>query len=147
MIRRVVKEGDPWSGDTAFPGGRAERLGEGAVGVALRETLEEVGIAPGNLEVLGCLPPAETYVIPGFKVVPVVTYLREEAAVRVHKDEVSEYFWIPLEVFLGREVSVLHPLRGWRVKGYVYGNALVWGLSRRIIKDFIQRLRECGLLK
>src|SRR5262249_62229968 len=43
FIRRAEKDGDPWSGQMGFPGGRAEpdeELGKTAV----RETLEETGI-------------------------------------------------------------------------------------------------------
>ncbi|MFI5006517.1 MAG: NUDIX hydrolase [Solirubrobacterales bacterium] len=43
FIRRADHEGDPWSGQMGFPGGRAEP-GEDLAATAVRETLEETGI-------------------------------------------------------------------------------------------------------
>jgi 8-oxo-dGTP pyrophosphatase MutT (NUDIX family) len=43
FIRRADHEGDPWSGQMGFPGGRAEP-GEDLATTAVRETLEETGI-------------------------------------------------------------------------------------------------------
>ena len=43
MIQRAVHEGDPWSGQMAFPGGRQEAQDPNAVATAKREMREEVG--------------------------------------------------------------------------------------------------------
>lgn len=44
LIRRPIKQGDPWSGDMCFPGGRKELRDNNSFATALRETREEVGI-------------------------------------------------------------------------------------------------------
>jgi 8-oxo-dGTP pyrophosphatase MutT (NUDIX family) len=44
FIRRADHPQDPWSGQMAFPGGRAEPGENDLVATAMRETLEEVGI-------------------------------------------------------------------------------------------------------
>src|SRR5207245_7755352 len=44
MIKRAEREGDPWSGQVAFPGGRRERQDRTLLDTAARETKEEVGI-------------------------------------------------------------------------------------------------------
>jgi len=44
MIKRAEREGDPWSGQVAFPGGRRERQDRSLLETATRETKEEVGI-------------------------------------------------------------------------------------------------------
>jgi hypothetical protein len=43
MIKRASREGDPWSGDLALPGGHVED-NEDDIQAACRETLEEVGL-------------------------------------------------------------------------------------------------------
>ena len=43
FIERAVKEGDPWSGQMAFPGGRTELKDKSSLDTARRETLEEIG--------------------------------------------------------------------------------------------------------
>jgi hypothetical protein len=47
MIKRAEREGDPWSGHMAFPGGRMDKTDANGYAVAVRETSEEVGLALG----------------------------------------------------------------------------------------------------
>ena len=44
FIQRARREGDPWSGDMAFPGGRLQPEDASARAAAERETLEETGM-------------------------------------------------------------------------------------------------------
>jgi 8-oxo-dGTP pyrophosphatase MutT (NUDIX family) len=44
FIKRAEYEGDPWSGQIAFPGGRAEERDGSLAETAIRETREETGI-------------------------------------------------------------------------------------------------------
>jgi 8-oxo-dGTP pyrophosphatase MutT (NUDIX family) len=55
MIQRAEFEGDVWSGDIAFPGGRVDSAEEAPRAAAERETLEEVGIDLAGAEYLGRL--------------------------------------------------------------------------------------------
>jgi 8-oxo-dGTP pyrophosphatase MutT (NUDIX family) len=56
FIRRAAREGDPWSGDMAFPGGRAQASDASLVATAMRETMEEVGLDLRDAHYLGALP-------------------------------------------------------------------------------------------
>ena len=47
FIRRAEHDGDPWSGDLAFPGGRIDPTDADGRAAAERETLEEVGLDLG----------------------------------------------------------------------------------------------------
>lgn len=47
MIKRAEREGDPWSGHMAFPGGRMDKVDAHGFAVAVRETEEEVGLTLG----------------------------------------------------------------------------------------------------
>ncbi len=44
FIQRAKKEGDPWSGDMAFPGGRQQQEDANLQHTAIRETWEETGL-------------------------------------------------------------------------------------------------------
>ena len=44
LIRRADREGDPWSGHIAFPGGRVDPTDISTQATAERETLEEIGL-------------------------------------------------------------------------------------------------------
>ncbi len=55
LIERATKEGDPWSGHMAFPGGRVEDV-DGSIQIAAeRETFEEVGVSLEGAELIGRL--------------------------------------------------------------------------------------------
>jgi len=82
-------------GQIAFPGGRAETVDAGPLQTALRETCEEVGIAPDAVLPLGILDSVETS--SGFRVWPVVGVIRMPVEPRPSSPEVTETFWIPLE--------------------------------------------------
>ena len=45
FIERARREGDPWSGHMAFPGGRLDPVDASTRAAAERETLEEVGLS------------------------------------------------------------------------------------------------------
>ncbi len=68
------------AGQPAFPGGAIDAGDGGPVGAALREAVEEVGLDPDGVAVLGTLP--EVF-IPrtGFRVVPVLAWWRRPSAV------------------------------------------------------------------
>ncbi len=55
FIERIEREGDPWSGHIAFPGGRLRDRIETLRAAAERETREEIGIDLGEAEYLGRL--------------------------------------------------------------------------------------------
>jgi 8-oxo-dGTP pyrophosphatase MutT (NUDIX family) len=68
------------AGQPAFPGGAIDAGDSGPVGAALREAVEEVGLDPSGVDVVGMLP--ESY-IPrtDFRVVPVLAWWRRPSAV------------------------------------------------------------------
>jgi len=59
LIERAEREGDPWSGHMAFPGGRLEDHDDSSRSTARRETFEEVGIELASAEYLGRLDDIE----------------------------------------------------------------------------------------
>lgn len=74
-------------GHLSFPGGRPHPGDDGPVSTALREAEEEVGITPGDVDVLGYLAPVDTVQYPR-PVVPVVGRLPGEPQLRPDPREV-----------------------------------------------------------
>jgi 8-oxo-dGTP pyrophosphatase MutT (NUDIX family) len=144
LIRRAEREGDPWSGHVALPGGREQPEDAAPEETAARETREEVGIdvrAGGRL--LGALEPVwpRSARAPNILVRPFVFGV--PAGTRaVPNEEVDAAVWIPLaelrapgavtEHLLEMEGigSMRFPALGTR--GYV-----VWGLTHRIVSEFL----------
>ncbi len=97
LIRRAVREGDPWSGQVALPGGRWSPGDEDMVSTAIRETLEETGLdvrdSGSLLGVLDELRP-RTPTLPPIIVTPYVAWLHRVPPL-VLSDEVASAFWVP----------------------------------------------------
>jgi 8-oxo-dGTP pyrophosphatase MutT (NUDIX family) len=101
LIKRSERDGDPWSGHVALPGGRHDPSDATLQDTAVRETLEETGIdIARDGRVLGTLDEIRprTPVLPPIIVTPYVTVV--PASVAIHtSDEVADTFWVPLASF------------------------------------------------
>ena len=86
------------AGQISFPGGRQEDDDADAIGAALREAEEEVGLARRHVEVIGVLP---TYLtVTSFRVTPVVALVQPGFALALDRHEVAEAFEVPLEFLM-----------------------------------------------
>ncbi|MCZ8131483.1 MAG: CoA pyrophosphatase [Steroidobacteraceae bacterium] len=117
-------------GQIAFPGGRVE-AGESPVDAALRETEEEIGLGRAHVEVLGYLP--DHLVISGFRVTPVVAFVRPGALLRLDPVEVAATFEVPLAYVLdpGNHRSRMRPLGDGHVEVFdiPFGKRNIWGAT------------------
>ena len=85
------------AGQVSFPGGRVKALDRSPLETALRETAEEMGIAPSQVVVAGYLPRYRTGT--GFDIQPVVGVLPPELTLTPDPAEVAEIFEAPLVFF------------------------------------------------
>lgn len=86
------------AGQVSFPGGSMEEYDRDVEAAALRETQEEVGIAPHQVSVMGYLQTMPT--ITGFAVTPVVGLVSGDAQLTLDKTEVDYAFEVPLTFLL-----------------------------------------------
>jgi 8-oxo-dGTP pyrophosphatase MutT (NUDIX family) len=82
------------AGQISFPGGRMEPEDDGPRAAALREAQEEIGLDPGFVSVAGYLP--DHVVISGFRVTPVVGFVRAGFELLLDSIEVATTFEVPL---------------------------------------------------
>ena len=82
------------AGQVSFPGGRVERQDADVRATALREAYEEIGLDPQLVTVAGFLP--DHIIISGFRVTPVVGFVRAGFELRLDAREVQETFEVPL---------------------------------------------------
>ena len=143
LIKRAEFEGDPWSGHVAFPGGRSEPGDISLEQTAVRETWEETGIdltrdgvVLGQLDDLGPRAPS----LPPVVVRPYVTLVQPDVAV-TPSEEVAFAFWVPLPALMhpGATVESMVTARGatFRVPSYLHDGHVVWGLTERILRQFL----------
>jgi len=150
-------------GEISFPGGRIE-AGETPRQTALRETREEMGIEPHDIDVIGELD----FVLNShndliYPFLGRITQTRLEE-IQFCGDEVAEIFTVPVEFFLShkpevydlsykvhvddafpfdriqnremyQESSLSFPMYFYNYNGYI-----IWGLTAKITRNFIKEL-------
>jgi 8-oxo-dGTP pyrophosphatase MutT (NUDIX family) len=148
LIERAVREGDPWSGHMAFPGGRLEPIDTSSRGTAQRETFEEVGIELENAEYLGQLNNivGNPRTRPTLVVAAHAFFLTERQEFELAPREVQDAFWFPLADMLEQarsvEYTISHSPEA-RYPGILVGvpdRHVVWGLTYRFIENLLDIL-------
>lgn len=129
-------------GQVSFPGGRREADDPTPVFTALRETSEEIGLAPDHVEVLGILPEYRTGT--GFSVTPVVGLLHPPFDLAPDSFEVAEIFETPLAFLLDPANHQHHKVefRG-RMRQYYampYQGHFIWGATAGMLVSLYRLL-------
>ncbi|KGR91301.1 nucleoside diphosphate hydrolase [Ureibacillus massiliensis 4400831 = CIP 108448 = CCUG 49529] len=149
-------------GDISFPGGKIDPTDKSPLEAAVRETVEELGIKFESINVISELSPLVTS--PKFVVYPFVAIL-DVKQIQINEHEVEEVFTIPLDWLLEYEpymhyasVEVkpstdfpFHKIMNgeqyeWRTRSmeewfFDYEDYTIWGLTARILKYFVERLK------
>ena len=137
------------SGQVSFPGGRRDPGDLSPVETALRETMEETGIAPAFISVAGFLPRYRTGT--GFDILPVVGVLSDGFALAPDAREVAEIFEVPLAFFLDpanrRQESREMGGRTRYFYAFHPGPHYIWGATAAILSDFAARLTGATLAR
>lgn len=125
-------------GQVSFPGGRLESGDADIVHTALRETHEEVGIRPDQVEILGFLSP--TITVTCYAVTPIVGFVDPAATLTLDPTEVESAFEVPLE-FLLNETNQENSEREFAgcmvpVSSFYYGGHKIWGATAGMMIAF-----------
>jgi 8-oxo-dGTP pyrophosphatase MutT (NUDIX family) len=144
FIERAQREGDPWSGHMAFPGGRVEPGDGSDRAAAERETLEEVGVSLEKSRYLGRLDDLEGRPkAAGGIVVSAHVYHALDPDPLVTNHEVHDAFWFPVADLRSRGRQVVYPhatYGGKQLPGILVGASdrhIVWGLTYRFLDIFL----------
>jgi 8-oxo-dGTP pyrophosphatase MutT (NUDIX family) len=126
-------------GEISFPGGVRHSDDRDLLATALRETWEEVGIAPEDVEVLGVLD--DFYSVHNYLVTPFVGEFPAGYRLRANSAEIERIIDVPLVHLLRPEIF---RTEDWNWKGrvhpvcfYTYGDDEIWGLTAAILKQFL----------
>jgi 8-oxo-dGTP pyrophosphatase MutT (NUDIX family) len=131
-------------GQISFPGGAADPEDDDLRLTALRETFEELGVRPEDVDVAGQLDDSPS--ISGFMVTPYVGFIRGPVPYpfRPNRHEVAELIEVPLSHLMDR-ANVTEEAR--HIDGrdvvmysYVFREHVIWGLTARILKQFLDLL-------
>ncbi|HLC83528.1 MAG TPA: CoA pyrophosphatase [Bacteroidia bacterium] len=138
LIQRGKYEG-VHSGQIAFPGGKFEDGDFDLKQTALRESSEEIGIIPANINVIGCL--TDVYITPSnFLVKPFIGVMNHRPDFIIDKSEVENI--IPVDLFslndqnIRKEKSILQS-GGYKIKTpyFKIEGLTVWGATAMMISE------------
>lgn len=140
LIKRAERQGDPWSGQVAFPGGKMTAGDRSAMQTAVRETMEEVGVdLARDADFLGYFGSFRTHK-GNMDVIPSVFLLRTEVKVSTN-EEVSGHRWVGLDELLSTKSRSKYRFEAngipRDVSAFVLGDYVVWGLTQRIISSLL----------
>ncbi|MDP2719435.1 MAG: CoA pyrophosphatase [Dehalococcoidia bacterium] len=130
-------------GQISFPGGAAED-GETVIETALRESEEEIGLNPADVEVLGELDDMLT-LTSNFVVSPVVASVSYPYSFTPNPMETEEIIELPLEAIRDEKnwrveenimENVVHP----EVHFLEYNGVVIWGATAKILKQLVDIL-------
>jgi len=149
FIERALYDGDPWSGNIGFPGGKVEAYDLHERLAAERETLEEIGLDLKNTRFLGRLADVTGSQLP-VRVSCFVYGLTQPASIEPGA-EVQTAFWVSLRQLCdpARHINTSVPFHGTTLVRLAIrvldpGRAVLWGLTYRLVLQFLQLLGLSG---
>jgi len=123
------------AGQISFPGGRMDAADRDIRATALRETQEEVGINPADVEIVGYLDPNPT--VTGYAVTPVVALVELRRELVIDPLEVKSAFEVPLPFLLDvrNQESSEREFAGVNVpiSEFNYGEYRIWGATASML--------------
>ncbi len=140
VFQKRTEHVDTHKGQISFPGGMADPGDTSLVETALRETHEEIGVHPRDVEVLGQLDDIVT--LTNFRVTPYVGWLKRYPYTwRMSDSEVAYLLEVPLDHLL--HPATLIPDRRivngqpYVFPSYQFADDLIWGATARMLTNFL----------
>jgi 8-oxo-dGTP pyrophosphatase MutT (NUDIX family) len=139
LIERAQNPVDPASGDVALPGGHVDESDGSLAHTALRELREEVGLGladlAGPLRFVGSTPARAFRIHVGV----FAAGISSSAAPPTigNPSEVAHVFWLPKGALADGRLVTRESSRGsLRVLATVHDGHLIWGFTRRVLREF-----------
>jgi 8-oxo-dGTP pyrophosphatase MutT (NUDIX family) len=141
LLTRRTESVEHHRGQISFPGGAEEEGDEDLSATALRETEEELGIAPADVIPLGSLSPIVT--VTNFYVEPSVAAVPQPYVWRPAEAEIAEVIEAPLAALMDPAILEARPMPGrdGMVLFYHFGRHVIWGATARILSELLDALR------
>ncbi|WP_341250552.1 NUDIX hydrolase [Euzebya pacifica] len=134
MIRRLSRDGDPWSGDMALPGGKVDPTDISVEAAAARETAEEVGVHVGTP--LNRVDDLESHRFTS-RIATAVFTVDGTPRLTPEPGEVAEAVWLPVADLADPTSRTWHRYGGIvPFRSITVGDYMIWGLTHRILTHF-----------
>jgi 8-oxo-dGTP pyrophosphatase MutT (NUDIX family) len=134
-------------GQISFPGGARQEGDRTLLDTALRECAEEIGLAPGEVKILGELDDALTetshYIIS-----PFVGVIPWPYGLKVDGWETEEIIEVPISALMDEDClrQKIKIIGGQQVTSYFYHyqGRVIWGATARILHQFLDIFAQVG---
>ena len=133
--------------EISFPGGRMDINDVNLIKCALRESEEEIGIAPERVHTLGPLAPVKTRT--GYTVWPTVGVIPDRYPFSLNPEEVTSLLEVPLTWLLNRDSirsEAFMQSDGILIcrKLYTFNSHLIYGATARILDQLLDICRKAS---
>jgi 8-oxo-dGTP pyrophosphatase MutT (NUDIX family) len=129
-------------GQISFPGGMRDAVDVDLFQTARRETFEEIGIRPEQIQLLGQLD--DFYTVTNFIISPFVGFLANDFLYQINEREVAKVLEVPLSLFLRSDRFEVkkwpYQNKLYNVYFYHYQQEVIWGATAFILNRFIDRV-------
>ncbi len=134
------------SAQIAFPGGKFEPKDQTYVNTALRETQEEIGIHPEQIQII--MPFTNLYIqASNFMVYPFLGISKEEIVFMPDSNEVAQIIELPLSDFLNDNLIVSAIIttsyaKDIEIPAYKINEHIVWGATAMMLSELKEVLKK-----
>jgi len=150
--------------EISFPGGKFDKSDITLKKTAIRETCEELGLTEENISITS---PLNVLVTPFNMIIhPFLGTIDDYSSISINEAEVDHTFLVPLNFFIDKTPKSykhkikIHPCddfpyelipngQNYKFKEgvydtliYEYKNYVIWGITARIIKDFVDTIKD-----
>lgn len=127
------------AGEICFPGGVCNP-DEDSLDTALRETWEEIGLHPAEVDILGTLD--DVYSIHDYRVTPHIGAISAKPSLRLNISEICRIIEVPLSSLEDPSCQRIEE-RGWKDRNYPvyfykYLEDDIWGMTAEIVRNFLE---------
>jgi len=148
LIQRAQRDGDPWSGQMAFPGGRTDPEDTTPVDTAVRETHEEIGLRLDDDQAVGTLAELDGGRATNRLVLVSAHgfWLDGQRPTLTTNYEVADVVWAPLTDLIdrNRHIDYFYPPASTTFPGIQLDreDQVLWGLTLRFVSRLFDRIRH-----
>lgn len=145
LIKRASYNG-VHSSQIALPGGKPEQEDANLIETALRETHEEIGVHPSNIEIIRSF--SEVYIPPSnFMVFPFMGISMNELNFKIQEEEVEAVVELPLNVFLDDSIIITKTMttsyaNDILVPGFSVGDNFIWGATAMMLSELKDTIKK-----
>lgn len=154
LLMFFERDGEPWlvftkrtdsvkhhKGEISFPGGARDEEDDDIEATAIRETVEELGVDPADIRIVGRLDELPTFVT-GYNVTPFVAVVPEQHSYRPSDDEIDEIIELPVAELARIGTRETIERRGFEIETNVFDTRghYIWGFTGAVLRLFLDEI-------